>query len=108
MREASSRVLMEGLWERGAHVQAFDPAAAHETQRIYGNHSQLTLVDTPEAALAGADVLAIVTEWKVFRSPDFAVIKASLKQPVIFDGRNLYEPAQMRELGFEYFAIGRK
>jgi UDPglucose 6-dehydrogenase len=108
MREASSRVLMEGLWERGAHVQAFDPAAAHETQRIYGNHPQLTLVDTPEAALVGADVLTIVTEWKVFRSPDFAVIKASLKHPVIFDGRNLYEPAQMRELGFEYFAIGRK
>lgn len=108
MREASSRVLMEGLWERGAHVQAFDPAAAHETQRIYGDHPQLTLVATPEAALVGADVLTIVTEWKVFRSPDFAVIKASLKHPVIFDGRNLYEPAQMRELGFEYFAIGRK
>jgi UDPglucose 6-dehydrogenase len=108
MREASSRVLMEGLWERGAYVQAFDPAAAHETQRIYGNHPQLALVDTPEAALAGADVLTIVTEWKVFRSPDFAVIKSSLKLPVIFDGRNLYEPAQMRELGFEYFAIGRK
>ena len=108
MREASSRVLMEGLWERGAHVQAFDPAAANETRRIYGDHPQLTLVDTPEAALAGADVLAIVTEWKVFRSPDFTVIKSNLKYPVIFDGRNLYEPAHMRELGFEYFAIGRK
>ncbi len=108
MREASSRVLMEGLWEHGAHVQAFDPAAEHETHRIYGDHPQLTLVENPEAALANADVLVIVTEWKVFRSPDFGVIKAALKHPVIFDGRNLYEPAQMRELGFEYFAIGRK
>lgn len=108
MREASSRVLMAGLWKHGAHVQAFDPAAAHETQRIYGDHPQLTLADSPVAALAGADVLVIVTEWKVFRSPDFGVIKAALKQPVIFDGRNLYDPAQMRELGFEYFAIGRQ
>jgi len=108
MREASSRVLMEGLWEHGAHVQAFDPAAEHETHRIYGDHPQLTLVENPEAALANADVLVIVTEWKVFRSPDFGVIKAALKYPVIFDGRNLYEPTQMRELGFEYFAIGRK
>jgi UDPglucose 6-dehydrogenase len=108
MREASSRVLMEGLWARGAHVQAFDPAAAHETHRIYGDHSQLTLAESPESALSGADVLVIVTEWKVFRSPDFGVIKSALKHPVIFDGRNLYEPAQMRELGFEYFAIGRK
>ncbi|MDR3392823.1 MAG: UDP-glucose/GDP-mannose dehydrogenase family protein [Sulfuriferula sp.] len=108
MREASSRVLMEGLWARGAHVQAFDPAAAHETHRIYGDHPQLTLAESPESALSGADVLVIVTEWKVFRSPDFGVIKSALKHPVIFDGRNLYEPAQMRELGFEYFAIGRK
>ncbi|HET9113356.1 MAG TPA: UDP-glucose/GDP-mannose dehydrogenase family protein [Burkholderiales bacterium] len=108
MREAPSRVLMEGLWQRGAHVVAFDPVAAHETRRIYGDHSQLTLVDSPEAALTGSDALAIVTEWKVFRSPDFSVIHSALKQPVIFDGRNLYEPQQMRELGFEYFAIGRK
>ena len=108
MREAPSRVLMEGLWQRGAHVAAFDPVAAHETRRIYGNHPQLTLVDTPEAALTGSDALAIATEWKVFRSPDFSVIHTALKQPVIFDGRNLYEPQQMRELGFEYFAIGRK
>ncbi len=108
MREAPSRVLMEGLWQRGAHVVAFDPVAAHEARRIYGDHPQLTLVDTPEAALAGADALAIVTEWKMFRSPDFAVIHSALKQPVIFDGRNLYEPQHLRELGFEYFAIGRK
>ncbi len=108
MREAPSRVLMEGLWQRGAHVVAFDPVARHETRRIYGDHPQLTLVTSPEAALAGADALAIVTEWKVFRSPDFSVIYSALKQPVIFDGRNLYEPQQMRELGFEYFGIGRK
>ena len=108
MREAPSRVLMEGLWQRGAHVVAFDPVAAHETRRIYGDHPQLTLVDSPEAALAGADALAIVTEWKVFRSPDFSVIHSALKQAIIFDGRNLYEPQQLRELGFEYFGIGRK
>ncbi len=108
MREAPSRVLMEGLWERGAKVVAHDPAAAHETQRIYGDHPQLQLVDTPMAALQGADALAIVTEWKVFRSPDFSAVKAALKTPLIFDGRNLYDPASMREAGFEYLAIGRQ
>lgn len=107
MREAPSRVLMEGLWQRGAHVVAFDPVAAHETRRIYGEHPQLLLVDTPEAALAGADALAIVTEWKVFRSPDFAAMAGLLKHPIIFDGRNLYDPFQLREVGFEYFGIGR-
>ncbi len=107
MREAPSRVLMEGLWQRGAQVVAFDPVAAHETRRIYGEHPQLQLVDTPEAALVGADALAIVTEWKVFRSPDFVQIAAALKSPIVFDGRNLYDPVQLRELGFEYFGIGR-
>ena len=99
---------MEGLWERGAKVVAHDPAAAHETHRIYGDHPQLHLVDTPMAALQGADALAIVTEWKVFRSPDFSAVKAALKTPLIFDGRNLYDPASMREAGFEYLAIGRQ
>lgn len=108
MREAPSRVLMQGLWDRGARVVAHDPAAMPETRRIYGEHPQLQLVDSPAAALAGADALAIVTEWKVFRSPDFTAMKAVLRQPVIFDGRNLYEPAMVREAGFEYFAIGRK
>jgi UDPglucose 6-dehydrogenase len=108
MREAPSRVLMEGLWARGAKVIAHDPAATHETQRIYGEHPQLKLVDTPMAALQGADALAIVTEWKVFRSPDFAAMKAALKSPLIFDGRNLYDPASVRATGFEYFAIGRQ
>ncbi len=108
MREAPSRVLMEGLWARGAKVIAHDPAATHETQRIYGAHPQLTLVDTPMAALQGADALAIVTEWKVFRSPDFNAMKAALKTSLIFDGRNLYDPASVRAAGFEYFAIGRQ
>ena len=107
MREAPSRVLMEGLWSRGAKVIAHDPAAMHETQRIYGDNAQLTLADTPNAVLPGADALVIVTEWKVFRSPDFAVLKAALKAPLIFDGRNLYDPVSLREAGFEYLAIGR-
>jgi UDPglucose 6-dehydrogenase len=108
MREAPSRVLMEALWARGAHVVAYDPAAMEETHRIYGDHPQLTLVSEPMQALSGADALLIVTEWKAFRSPDFAEIKARLKQPLIFDGRNLYEPAIVREQGFEYFPIGRQ
>ena len=108
MREAPSRVLMEALWEKGAHVIAHDPAAMEETHRIYGNHPQLTLVDEPMKALYGADALFIVTEWKVFRSPDFDAIKARLKQPLIFDGRNLYDPAMVRDQGIEYFPIGRQ
>lgn len=78
-----------------------------ETRRIYGEHPRLTLVDEPMAALDGADALLIVTEWKVFRSPDFDEIKARLRQPLIFDGRNLYEPALVRSHGIEYFPIGR-
>lgn len=108
MREAPSRVLMEALWEKGAHVVAHDPAAMEETHRIYGNHPQLTMVDEPMKALDGADALLIVTEWKVFRSPDFDAIKARLKQPLIFDGRNLYDPSMVRNLGIEYFPIGRQ
>jgi UDPglucose 6-dehydrogenase len=107
MREAPSRVLIEGLWERGATVAAYDPAAMEETHRIYGDDKRLTLCDSPMAAMAGADALAIVTEWKEFRAPDFTAIKASLKTPVIFDGRNLYEPKAVREQGLEYFPIGR-
>jgi len=99
---------MEALWAKGATVSAYDPAALHETQRIYGNEPRLTLVDSPTAVLDGADALVIVTEWKVFRSPDFAEVKGKLKNPVIFDGRNLYEPAIVRDAGLEYFPIGRK
>lgn len=108
MREAPSRVIMEGLWAKGATITAYDPAAVHETQRIYGDEPRLTYADTPMACLDGADALVIVTEWKVFRSPDFNEIKAKLKHPVIFDGRNLYEPKTVREQGLEYFPIGRQ
>ena len=107
MREAPSRVVMEALWQAGARVQAFDPAAMEETQHIYGDRPDLMLCGTKEAALAGADALVIMTEWKNFRVPDFDRIKSSLKTPVIFDGRNLFEPARMRERGFDYFSIGR-
>jgi UDPglucose 6-dehydrogenase len=107
MREASSRVLMESLWAAGAKVQAFDPEAMEETQRIYGDQDGLVLCGTKEQALRGADVLTIVTEWKEFRSPDFNLIKESLAEPVIFDGRNLYEPVLVEGKGFTYYAIGR-
>ncbi|UZE97591.1 UDP-glucose dehydrogenase family protein [Alkalimarinus alittae] len=107
MREASSRVLMESLWAEGAKVQAFDPEAMEETQRIYNDQEGLVLCGTKEQALRGADALAIVTEWKEFRSPDFDLIKESLSEAVVFDGRNLYEPEAMARKGFTYYAIGR-
>ncbi len=107
MREASSRVLMEALWEAGASVQAFDPEAMDEAQRIYGHRSDLKLMGTKEAALQGADGLVICTEWQNFRAPDFDQLKQSLKQPVIFDGRNLYDPERLNKRGFVYYAIGR-
>jgi UDPglucose 6-dehydrogenase len=107
MREASSRVLMEKLWDAGAIVQAFDPEAMEETQRIYGNRSDLKLVGTKEAALNSADFLVICTEWQAFRAPDFDAIKEALTLPLIFDGRNLFEPARMMEYGLHYYAIGR-
>jgi UDPglucose 6-dehydrogenase len=107
MREAPSRVLMEALWREGARVRAFDPVAMAECARIYGERSDLTLCKSSPEALAGADALAIVTEWREFRSPDFDAIKATLKDPVIFDGRNLYDPAHMVRAGFSYYAIGR-
>lgn len=108
MREASSRVLMEGLWARGATVTAFDPAAMKETQHIYGNRADLRYADNSKDALHDADALIIVTEWKAFKSPDFGIIKSRLKNPIIFDGRNLFEPADLKTLGFEYFGIGRE
>ncbi|WP_045224836.1 UDP-glucose dehydrogenase family protein [Methyloterricola oryzae] len=107
MREAPSRVLMESLWAEGAKVQAFDPVAMEETGRIYGERDDLVLSESADAALKGADALAIVTEWNVFRSPDFDFIKSALTRPAVFDGRNLYDPARMRSLGFDYFGIGR-
>ncbi|WLS77073.1 UDP-glucose/GDP-mannose dehydrogenase family protein [Erwinia pyri] len=107
MREASARVLMEALWQAGATVQAFDPEAMDEAQRIYGHRSDLKLMGTKEAALQGADGLVICTEWQNFRAPDFDVIKNALKEPVIFDGRNLYDPERISKRGFVYYAIGR-
>ena len=107
MREAPSRSMLEALWAMGASVSAYDPAAMEETRRIYGERSDLLLVDSPMDALKGADALLIVTEWKVFRSPNFETMKTMLKMPLVFDGRNLYEPQAMREMGFDYHPIGR-
>ncbi|GLQ45599.1 UDP-glucose 6-dehydrogenase [Dyella lipolytica] len=107
MREASSRSLMEALWEAGATVRAFDPEAREETHRVYGQRSDLVLCENAYQALEGADVLAIVTEWKAFRSPDFVRIRAMLKEPAVFDGRNLYEPEAVEEAGLAYYGIGR-
>ena len=107
MREAPSRVLMEALWAAGAKIQAYDPVAMDETQHIYGLREDLKLVGTKEAALEKADALIICTEWKIFRAPNFDLLKSALINPVIFDGRNLYEPERMLEHGFEYYAVGR-
>lgn len=107
MREASSRTLMEALWQAGASVQAYDPESMEETQRIYGDRSDLSLMGTKEACLSNADMLVICTEWKQFRAADFDLIKAALSEAIIFDGRNLYEPELMQDKGFIYYAIGR-
>src|ERR1044071_9254307 len=108
MREASSRTLISDLVGAGARVRGYDPAAGHEAKRLYRDSPGVEIVDSALAALEGADALAVVTEWREFRSPDFAVIKAKLKTPAIFDGRNLYDPGVLKQLGFEYFAIGRR
>ena len=107
MREASSRVLMEALWEAGARVKAYDPVASSETRRIYGDRSDLVLCSSAEEALEDSDALAIATEWREFRSPNFDTIKSLLREPVIFDGRNLYDPKMMRDRQIRYYAIGR-
>ena len=108
MREAPSRYLISDLFEAGASITAYDPVAMEEAKRIYGEEPRLSYVAKPLDALDGADGLIIVTEWKEFRSVDFETVKGRLKTPVIFDGRNLYNPALVREAGFEYFAIGRR
>lgn len=107
MREAPSRVLMEGLWAEGASVTAYDPEAMDQCRAIYGERSDLTLVPRAMDALKGADVLVVITEWKEFRAPDFRAIQAALSTPVVFDGRNLYEHAQLNRAGLEYVAFGR-
>jgi len=107
MRDAPSRVLMESLWEHGAVVQAFDPVAMEETQRIYGDRNDLRLCGTKEGTLKGSDALVIITEWQAFKAPDFDVIKQQLSRAVVFDGRNLFSPIKLAESGIEYFSIGR-
>ena len=107
MREAPSRVLMEALWRRGARIQAYDPEAMNECQRIYGQRDDLNLMGTAEAALKNADALIIVTEWQQFRVPDFNCIIEDLNCPVLFDGRNLYDPDRLKTLGITYYSIGR-
>ena len=107
MREASSRVLMEALWDAGATIRAYDPVAIDEARRLYPDRGDLELCERAELALDGADALAIVTEWREFNSPDFDLIKATLRNPVIFDGRNLYDPGHLASRGIRYFGIGR-
>ncbi|CAM4243854.1 UDP-glucose dehydrogenase family protein [Pseudoalteromonas ostreae] len=107
MREAPSRVLMEQLWKAGAKVQAYDPEAMEETQRIYGARNDLNFMGTKESALNNADALIICTEWQNFKAPDFSLMKSLLTTPVIFDGRNLFEPRRLKNKGFSYYSIGR-
>ena len=107
MREASSRRLLQQLWEAGARVRAYDPEAMGETRRIFGERDDLVLCDSAADALEGADALVVVTEWKQFRSPDFDTLQAALADRVIFDGRNLYEPADVEAAGIAYYGIGR-
>jgi UDPglucose 6-dehydrogenase len=107
MREASSRRLLELLWASGAKVRAYDPEARHEAQRIFGERDDLVLCDSARAALADADALVVVTEWKQFRSPDFQRLRQSLADAVIFDGRNLYHPDEVEAAGLAYYGIGR-
>ena len=107
MREASSRRLLAQLWEAGASVRAYDPEALDEARRIFGQREDLVLCDSAQAALEGADALVVVTEWKEFRSPDFARLHAALADAVVFDGRNLYEPEEIEAAGLAYYGIGR-
>jgi UDPglucose 6-dehydrogenase len=107
MREAPSRTLLEQLWAAGANVRAHDPEAMAETARIYGERPDLVLCEQAYGVLDGADALVVVTEWKAFRSPDFELIRAALSSAVIFDGRNIYEPAAVEEAGLAYYGIGR-
>lgn len=107
MREAPSRTLIEALWKAGAKIQAYDPEAMTECQRIYGQRDDLLLVGTAEAALKNADALVTVTEWQQFRSPDFDLIKQLMNNPVIFDGRNMYDPSRLAARDITYYSIGR-
>ena len=107
MREAPSRTLIEQLWAADVNVRAYDPEAVAETSRLYGEREDMVLCDEQYAALEGADALVIVTEWKAFRSPDFERVRTLLKEPVIFDGRNIFEPKAVEAAGLAYYGIGR-
>ena len=107
MREATSREVIKDLIAAGATVTAYDPVAGNEARHCFPDEPRLSYADSQSSALDNADALVIVTEWKEFRSPDFDTLKAKLKAPIIFDGRNLYDPKMVRDLGFEYLAIGR-
>jgi UDPglucose 6-dehydrogenase len=98
---------LQQLWEAGAKVRAYDPEAMAEAQRIYGERTDLALCSDAQAALQGADALVVVTEWKAFWSADLARIRTALRMPVMFDGRNIYEPAAVEAAGIAYYGIGR-
>jgi UDPglucose 6-dehydrogenase len=108
MREAPSRVIIESLTQLGATISAYDPVAMDEAKRLLGDTPRLTFAGNPLDACDGADALVVVTEWKEFRSPDFDLVRRRMKQPLIFDGRNLYEPDVVRSAGFEHVSIGRR
>ena len=107
MREAPSLTVISDLLAAGATVRAYDPVAMNEAANIFKDDSRFEVAESAAAALEGCDALCVVTEWQEFRSPDFGAVKASLRTPAIFDGRNLYDPALMQRLGVEYFPIGR-
>ena len=107
MREAPSRILLEALWKAGAITKVFDPEAMDETRRIYGDRDDLIYAETPESALDNADAMVLVTEWRTFQSPDFKEMAERLKTPIIFDGRNIFNPDIVKDYGFTYYSIGR-
>jgi UDPglucose 6-dehydrogenase len=107
MREAPSRVIVEGLLKRGARLRLYDPAAINEARRVLPRHPRLDFAQRADEAVDGADALVVVTEWKEFRNPDFDFLKKTLRQPLIFDGRNLYDPQLLHSMGIEYHCIGR-
>jgi len=107
MREAPSRVIIDGLLARGARIKAYDPVAMEEASKIYGGNERVTFCKSMYKTTEDSDALVVVTEWKAFRSPDFKRLAAQLSTPLIFDGRNIYEPSMMTEQGFTYFGIGR-
>lgn len=107
MREAPACTLMESLWDAGTSVRAYDPEAMDETRRIYGERADLLLCRDAEEAAEGADALVLVTEWHIFRTPDFAELSRRMRQPVLVDGRNIYKPSYVADAGFAYYGIGR-